>query len=29
MCNCWAQSPEERPSFRALKEELHIVSQVK
>ncbi|XKL64958.1 hypothetical protein PGB90_005044 [Kerria lacca] len=27
MCNCWAQSPEERPSFRALKEELHIVSQ--
>ncbi|XP_065201501.1 tyrosine-protein kinase Btk [Planococcus citri] len=27
MCNCWAHSPEDRPSFRALKEQLHIVSQ--
>lgn len=27
MCNCWAPCAEDRPSFRALKEQLHIVSQ--
>lgn len=29
MCNCWAPCAEDRPSFRALKEQLHIVSQVR
>ncbi|KAK7604467.1 hypothetical protein V9T40_005653 [Parthenolecanium corni] len=28
MCNCWAHCPEDRPSFRGLKEQLYIVSHV-
>lgn len=27
MCKCWCTSPEERPTFRALKDQLVTVSQ--